>query len=157
MKNCADPKKLTIAGTLRGITPVGHFVEGADAPAASHDAQMEQEQHKEKVRKATIKGEAAADSSSVGVVSLSEMAIAGKATYEGACKVCHGSGLTGSPKFGDSDAWSGRIKQGMPILVDHAIKGFSGDTGVMPPKGGRIDLSDKLVEQAVAYMVESSQ
>ena len=157
MKNCADPKKLTIAGTLRGITPVGHFVEGADAPAASHDAQMEQEQHKEKVRKATIKGEVTADTSSADAVSLSEMAIAGKSIYEGACKVCHGSGLTGSPKFGDSDAWSGRIKQGMPILVDHAIKGFSGDTGVMPPKGGRVDLSDKLVEQAVAYMVESSQ
>lgn len=157
MKNCADPKKLTIAGTLRGITPVGHFVEGADAPAASHDAQMEQEQHKEKVRKATIKGETAADTNSVGAVSLSETAIAGKATYEGACKVCHGSGLTGSPKVGDSGAWSQRIKQGMPILVDHAIKGFSGDTGVMPPKGGRVDLSDKLVEQAVAYMVESSQ
>ncbi len=157
MKNCADPKKLKIAGTLRGITPVGHFVEGADAPAASHDAQMEQEQHKEKARKATLKGETVTSHGSTGAASLSEMALAGKATYEGACKVCHGSGLTGSPKVGDVDAWAGRIKQGMPILLDHAIKGFSGDTGVMPPKGGRVDLSDKQVEQAVAYMVESSQ
>ncbi len=157
MKNCADPKKLQIAGTLRGITPVGHFVEGADAPAASHDAQMEQEQHKEKARKAKLKGEELATTSASTGGGLSADAMAGKSTYEGACKVCHGSGLTGSPKMGDVDAWAGRIKQGMPVMVEHAIKGFTGDTGVMPPKGGRVDLSDKQVEQAVAYMVESSR
>lgn len=157
MNNCADPKKLKIAGTLRGITPVGHFVEGADAPASSHDAQMEQEQHKEKVRKATLKGENAGMSIDLKHANLSEIAMGGKDTYEGACKVCHGSGLTGSPKFGDTDAWSIRIPKGMPKLVRNAIQGFSGDTGVMPPKGGRVDLSDKQVEHAVAYMVESSQ
>lgn len=157
MKNCADPKKLQIAGTLKGITPVGHFVEGADAPAASHDAQMEQEQHKEKARKAALKGEELDAHGKSAGTALSEMATAGKATYEGACKVCHGSGLTGSPKVGDSDVWAPRIKKGMSQLVQNAIKGFTGDTGVMPPKGGRVDLSDKQVEQAVAYMVESSQ
>lgn len=157
MDKCADPKKLMIAGTLKGITPVGHFVEGADAPAASHDAQMEKEREEEKLRKAHITGEALSTQHKVKAASLSELALAGKATYEGACKVCHGSGLTGSPKVGDSDAWSARIKKGMPQLLEHAIHGFSGDTGVMPPKGGRVDLSDKQVEQAVAYMVESSQ
>ena len=158
MQNCADPTTLTIAGTVRGITPVGHFVEGADAPASSHDAQMEQEQHKEKIRQATLKGETVQVSThSKAAVALSEMAMAGKDIYQGACKVCHGSGLTGSPKFGDVDAWSARIPKGMPKLIEHAIKGFTGDTGVMPPKGGRVDLSDKQVENAVAYMVESSQ
>lgn len=157
MKNCADPEKLNIAGTLRGITPVGHFVEGADAPAASHEAQMEQEAMKEKTRKASLRGEEVAAGGHGGASALSEAALAGKSTYEGACKVCHGSGLTGSPKFGDTDAWEPRIKQGMAVMVKHAIKGFSGETGVMPPKGGRIDLSDKQVEDAVAYMVESSQ
>ncbi len=157
MKNCADPDKLNIAGTLRGITPVGHFVEGADAPAASHEAQMEQEAMKEKTRKASLRGEEVAAGGHGGASALSEAALAGKSTYEGACKVCHGSGLTGSPKFGDTDAWEPRIKQGMAVMVKHAIKGFSGETGVMPPKGGRIDLSDKQVEDAVAYMVESSQ
>jgi len=157
MKDCADPKALNIAGTLRGITPVGHFVEGADAPAASHEAQMEQEAMKEKTRKATLRGEEVAAGGHGGAAALSEAAIAGKSTYEGACKVCHGSGLTGSPKFGDVDAWEPRIKQGMAVMVKHAIKGFSGETGVMPPKGGRVDLSDKQVEDAVAYMVESSR
>lgn len=157
MKNCADPKQLNIAGTLRGITPVGHFVEGADAPAASHEEQMEQESLKEKVRKASIRGEEVSAGGHGAAAALSDKAVAGKPTYEGACKVCHGSGLTGSPKIGDSDAWQPRIKQGMATMVSHAIKGFSGETGVMPPKGGRVDLSDKQVEEAVAYMVESSQ
>lgn len=157
MKNCADPEKLQIAGTLRGITPVGHFVEGADAPASSHDAQMEQEQHKEKARKASLKGETVSAHGGATAATLSDSAMAGKSTYNGACKVCHGSGLTGSPKFGDVDVWAPRIEKGMPQLVEHAIKGFTGDSGVMPPKGGRVDLSDKQVEQAVAYMVESSR
>jgi len=157
MKDCADPDKMQIAGTLRGITPVGHFVEGADAPAASHDAQMEQEAMKEKERKATLRGETVTEDGHAEGGALSNLAQAGKSTYEGACKVCHGSGLTGSPKMGDSDAWAPRIKQGMAVMVEHAIKGFSGETGVMPPKGGRVDLSDKQVEEAVAYMVESSQ
>ena len=156
MKNCADPKQMKIAGTLKGITPVGHFVEGADAPAASHDAQMEKEQHNEKARKAALKGETLAAHGG-SATALSEAATAGKSVYEGACKVCHGSGLTGSPKFGDAEAWSARINKGMPVLVQNAIKGFTGDTGVMPAKGGRVDLSDKQVEQAVSYMVESSQ
>mgnify|MGYP003547136437 FL=1 len=39
------------------------------------------------------------------------------------------------------------------MLYDHAIKGFSGQAGVMPPKGGRTDLSDDLIRQAVDHMV----
>ena len=157
MKDCADPTKLQIAGTLKGITPVGHFMEGADAPAASHDAQKELEREKERARKQEITGEEGGQETHGDKVSLSEQALAGKATYEGACKVCHGSGLTGSPRLGDTENWEPRIKQGMDVLVSHAINGFTGDSGVMPPKGGRIDLSDAQIRQAVSFMVESSQ
>lgn len=147
MKDCADISTMQIVGTLQGITPVGHFVEGADAPAASHHAQEEKERQ--------LQGEAGenADHSAA----LTDSAIAGKDTYNNACQACHSSGIAGSPKFGDQNAWSGRIGQGMNVLVSHAINGFSGEDGTMPPKGGRADLSDKQVEQAVAYMVESSQ
>ncbi|WP_432472696.1 c-type cytochrome [Amphritea sp. HPY] len=147
MKDCADISTMQIVGTLQGITPVSHFVEGADAPAASHHAQEEKERQ--------LQGETGAADGHV--VTLTESAVAGRDTYSNACQACHSSGIAGSPKFGDKNAWSVRIGQGMSVLISHAINGFSGESGTMPPKGGRSDLSDKQVEQAVAYMVESSQ
>lgn len=77
----------------------------------------------------------------------------GGEVYEGACKACHGVGLAGAPKSGDAAAWAPRIAKGKAMLYDHAIKGFSGQAGVMPPKGGRTDLSDDLIKQAVDHMV----
>ncbi len=77
----------------------------------------------------------------------------GAALYESTCKVCHGAGLAGAPKAGDHAAWAPRIAQGKAVLYEHAIKGFTGKTGVMLPKGGRVDLSDDLIKQAVDHMV----
>jgi len=77
----------------------------------------------------------------------------GTEVFEGACKACHGTGLAGAPKAGDKAAWAPRIAAGKATLYDHAIKGFSGKAGVMPPKGGRTDLSDDLIKQAVDHMV----
>jgi cytochrome c5 len=77
----------------------------------------------------------------------------GTEVFEGACKACHGTGLAGAPKAGDSAAWAPRIAKGKALLYDHALKGFSGQAGVMPAKGGRTDLSDDLIKQAVDHMV----
>lgn len=82
---------------------------------------------------------------------------AGKATYDAACVACHGAGLAGAPKVGDKAAWKDRIAQGMNVLNDHANKGFKGKSGFMPAKGGRANLSDAEVNNAVAYMVEQSK
>jgi len=81
----------------------------------------------------------------------------GKATYNMACAACHGTGVAGSPKVGDKAAWKARIAQGMQKMVDNANKGFQGKKGFMPAKGGRADLSDAVVADAVAYMVEQSK
>jgi cytochrome c5 len=77
----------------------------------------------------------------------------GTEVFEGACKACHGAGLAGAPKAGDHAAWAPRIAKGKPTLYDHAIKGFNGQAGVMPAKGGRTDLPDDLIKQAVDHMV----
>jgi cytochrome c5 len=77
----------------------------------------------------------------------------GTEVFEGACKACHGAGLAGAPKAGDHAAWAPRIAKGKTLLYDHAIKGFNGQAGVMPAKGGRTDLSDDLIKQAVDHMV----
>lgn len=78
----------------------------------------------------------------------------GKTTYDAACFVCHAQGIAKAPKFGDKAAWKDRITQSMETLYEHAIKGYQGkDGGIMPPKGGRADLSDEDVKAAVDYMV----
>jgi hypothetical protein len=60
----------------------------------------------------------------------------------------------GAPAIGDSDAWPARIDQGMDTLIDNALNGYSGSTGIMPRRGGRLDLSDAEVIGAAEYMVE---
>ena len=81
----------------------------------------------------------------------------GKKVYDTVCMVCHTTGAAGAPKLGDKAAWSSRVAQGMDVLHQHALKGFMGGAGMMPPKGGRTDLSDEEVMAAVDYMVEAAQ
>lgn len=76
----------------------------------------------------------------------------GKKAYDAACVVCHGAGVAGAPKLGDKAAWTARLGQGANVLYDHAIKGFQGKVGMMPPKGGST-LPDAEVKAAVDYMV----
>ena len=86
-----------------------------------------------------------------------EKAVDGKAVYEQACFACHGTGAAGAPKMGDASVWAPRIAKGEAKLYEHAIQGFTGETGVMPPKGGRADLSDAQVKAAVDYMLSQSK
>lgn len=81
----------------------------------------------------------------------------GKAVYDQACIACHGAGIAGAPKFGDKAAWAPRIKQGIALLHEHSLKGFTGKAGMMPPKGGRMDLSDDAIKAAVDHMVAGSK
>jgi cytochrome c5 len=76
----------------------------------------------------------------------------GKQAYDTACIACHGAGIAGAPKFGDKAAWSTRLGQGASVMYDHAIKGFQGKSGFMPPKGGST-LPDAEVKAAVDYML----
>jgi cytochrome c5 len=78
----------------------------------------------------------------------------GDELFEQACKACHGAGIGGAPKAGDKAAWGPRIAKGKDVLYDHAIHGFTGSAGMMPAKGGRVDVSDDLVKQAVDHMVD---
>jgi cytochrome c5 len=80
----------------------------------------------------------------------------GKALYGQACVACHGAGIAGAPKFGDKGAWAPRLAQGNPVLYEHALKGFQGKNGVMPPKGGSA-APDADVKAAVDYMVAAAK
>lgn len=72
----------------------------------------------------------------------------GSDVYAAVCAACHDSGAAGSPKLGDSAAWSARIATGYDALVLSAIQGVRG----MPAKGGIPDLDDAEVARAVVYM-----
>jgi len=84
-------------------------------------------------------------------------ALSGPQVYNSACLACHGAGIGGAPILGDAAAWAPRITQGADVLKDHAINGYTGQVGYMPAKGGRIDLSDEEVADAVEYMVSEAQ
>jgi cytochrome c5 len=81
--------------------------------------------------------------------------LSGPQVYNAACYLCHSPpGVPGSPVLGDATAWAPRIAQGIETLNSHALDGFQGAAGVMPAKGGRVDLSDAEIIAAVEYMVE---
>ena len=125
MTKCKDPSKIIVVESLRGITP---------------------EQEKQTF------GES---ETAAGKSTLSKAAIEGKATYTTSCLVCHGSGIAGAPVLSDKAGWAKRLEQGMETVVKHAINGYSGDNGMMPPKGGNLSLTDEQVKNAVQYMVKA--
>jgi len=79
----------------------------------------------------------------------------GEEAFKRSCQACHGAGVAGAPKVGDAAAWGPRIAKGADTLHKHAIEGFQGQAGFMPPKGGATDLSDKSIINAVDYMVSA--
>jgi cytochrome c5 len=82
--------------------------------------------------------------------------LTGEQVYSTTCIACHGAGIAGAPKFGDKGAWAPRLGQGLAVLHKHALEGFQGKAGVMPPKGGRVDLADRSISNAVDYMVHAA-
>jgi cytochrome c5 len=81
----------------------------------------------------------------------------GAGVYDTVCGACHLNGIGGAPKSDDKAAWAPRIAQGTATLYKHAIEGYQGKNGYMPPKGGRTDLTDDLVKAAVDHMVAKAQ
>ncbi|MFC2304445.1 MAG: c-type cytochrome, partial [Cardiobacterium hominis] len=108
------------------LAPVGQLTVGAPAPAG---------------------GAAVADAGS------SAPAFDAKGEYDKICAACHGSGLMGAPKFGDTAAWQARLdKHGsLDALVKQGIQGL----GSMPPKGGA-GISDEQFHDVVVYLLENA-
>jgi|SRR5690348_14134341 len=82
--------------------------------------------------------------------------MSGQQVFAQVCKTCHETGIAGAPKIGDKSLWAPRIAQGEKTLVQHAIDGYQGKSGVMPPKGGNPSLTDDEVHRAVVYMADQA-
>ncbi len=68
--------------------------------------------------------------------------------YQSVCSACHAAGVAGAPVPG-TDAMKQRLAdKGLDGLVQSAINGLN----VMPPKGGRPDLSDDEIRATVEFM-----
>ena len=64
------------------------------------------------------------------------------------CSACHGSGVLGAPKAGDTAAWSARHGGDLDELLKNAIAGLN----AMPPKGTCADCSDEELMAAIKEM-----
>jgi len=113
----------------------------------------------------------AGDSCAAAVVQVATGPRTGSEIYPSGCAGCHDAGVLNSPKFGDFDAWKGRIssaeytpvKEGfsrenvpetiMTKLYNSAINGI----GAMPPKGLCSDCSDEEIKASVDYMITQLQ
>ncbi len=86
----------------------------------------------------------------VAPASAAELAVeqSGEEVVKAQCIKCHGEGIDGAPKVGDTNAWVQRIQQGLPELVGLAIRGHGG----MPPRGGQANLTDNELRAAILYM-----
>jgi cytochrome c5 len=99
---------------------------------------------------------AAAPAATPVVVAAPENTV-GKGVYGKTCAMCHAAGVAGAPKPGDKADWGPRIAQGNDVLYKHALEGFTGAKGMMPPRGGNASLSDDDAKAAVDYMVAQSR
>jgi cytochrome c5 len=66
------------------------------------------------------------------------------------CNACHGAGVLGAPKIGDTAAWKERADHqgGLDGILAAAISGIN----AMPPKGTCADCTDEELREAIQKM-----
>ncbi|NIW25488.1 MAG: cytochrome c5 family protein [Gammaproteobacteria bacterium] len=153
-------------GIIVGIILLGDLVGDGESAEAGGAHSMIEERIQPVGQVAVTGGPAPAPASApiavaqvpaVAAAAPAQAAAPGSAIYEQACALCHvPPGLAGAPAFGDAASWAPRIAQGPDVLAEHVINGYQGSTGVMPPKGGRVDLSDEDVLAAMQYMIDAA-
>ena len=73
----------------------------------------------------------------------------GEQVYNVVCAACHNSGVAGSPKLDDTNAWQTRLANGYEILKTSVLNG----KGVMPMRAGCTDCSDEELFSAIDYIL----
>ena len=80
----------------------------------------------------------------------------GKAVYDKMCTVCHATAVGGAAKLDDKARWEMTAAKGLETVNSNAINGYTGEFGVMLPKGGNATFTDEEVIDAVAYMLDAA-
>ncbi len=68
--------------------------------------------------------------------------------YQRSCVSCHTAPASTAPLVGFAAAWELRLKQGMPVLVQHVREGYK----AMPAKGLCSDCSDADLQKLIEFM-----
>ncbi len=84
--------------------------------------------------------------------STTGVAANGEQVYREACAFCHDNGAMGAPLRSDRKYWKNAAAN-MARLYERALAGYAGERGVMPAKGGRVDLPDAAVRAAVDHLI----
>ena len=149
-------------GMIAGVILLGDLIgDGEHAEAGAEHSAIEQ--RIAPVGQVAMIGDAAlaaapaasAPSPAMPAQASTAAAPSGAELYNQVCSVCHAAGLMGAPMLTEPASWEPRIAQGVDVLRSHVLNGYQGQTGVMPPKGGRMDLSDEQVLAALQYMLDS--
>ena len=155
-----------LAGFFAGMVFLASYVASGASPELNKDDAEYQRQVAARIASPTRVAIAGKDNSALktgnaGPVPPSPATpaavLTGDQVYATTCIACHGAGVAGAPKFGDQEAWAPRVGQGLAVLHKHALEGFQGKAGVMPPKGGRTDLADQSILNAVDYMTNAAK
>jgi len=128
--------------------------EGADEAASEETAAAEGEEAATEEAMAANDDAASEEDAAASEEASGGSGLDGEALYASSgCVACHASGVAGSPKLGDSEAWAARLEKGADELYVSAINGI----GAMPAKGGNPNLSDEEVMAVVDYMMAEAQ
>jgi cytochrome c5 len=153
-----------LVGVTIGLIIIARIIAANTSVAHRADDPVYQRQVEERIQPVARVAIAGQDNSALAppaaapaVAATAAADLTGEQIYNQACVACHGAGVAGAPKFGDKAAWAPRIAQGMDTLHKHALQGFQGKAGYMPPKGGRTDLSDQSVLNGVDYIVAAGK
>lgn len=110
---------------------------------ATTDAQ--QEKIRERIKPV---GEVCVGAECGGAAAVASGPRSGEEVYNGACTACHGAGILGAPKKGDTAAWDERLSKGMDKTLANALNGINS----MPAKGNCMDCSDEEILAAIKFM-----
>lgn len=150
-----------LVGVAVGLFFLSRFMGDATQGIWSLDETAVQEQIEERIAPAARVAIAGIDEPEAAQAVIQPEPVQAKLTgpqvYNEACQACHAQGVGGAPVIGDPAIWTNRIAQGRETLEDHVINGYQGEAGYMPPKGGRLDLSDEEILAALDFMLEESQ
>ena len=153
-----------LVGVTIGLIIIARIIAANTSVANRAEDAVYQRQVEERIQPVARVAIAGQDNSSLAppaaaaaVAATAAADLTGEQVYNQACVACHGAGVAGAPKFGDKAAWAPRIAQGMDTLHTHALQGYQGKAGYMPPKGGRTDLSDQSILNGVDYIIAASK